>query len=118
MEIKRIDVKKRYSEIVIHNQTVYLSGQVPWQCENCNFIEQTIEVFKLVEEQLIKAGSDKTKLLSLRIYLKDPNNYDLMNSIFDNWIPDGCAPTRATIGNVIFPNPNWQIEVVAVAALK
>jgi len=117
MEIQRIDCKKRYSEIVIHNNTVYLSGQVPWKHEDCDFVTQTIEVFNLVEEQLIKAGSDKTKLLSLRIYIKDPINYELMNSVFDNWIPDGCAPSRATIGNVIFPNPKWQIEVVALAAL-
>ena len=40
-----------------------------------------------------------------------------MNLVFDRWIPDGCAPTRATIGNVIFPNPKWEIEVVAIAAL-
>jgi enamine deaminase RidA (YjgF/YER057c/UK114 family) len=115
--IKRIDVKKRYSEIVIHNNTVYLSGQVPWLCENDDFTKQTEEVFRLIDEQLARAGSDKTKLLSLRIYIKDPNNYELMNSVFDNWIPDGCAPTRATIGNVIFPNPKWEIEVVAIASL-
>ena len=41
MEIQRIDVKKRYSEIVIHNQTIYLSGQVPWLCENDDFLKQT-----------------------------------------------------------------------------
>jgi enamine deaminase RidA (YjgF/YER057c/UK114 family) len=117
MEIQRIDCKKRYSEIVIHNNIVYLSGQVPWKCEDSDFITQTEEVFNLVQEQLIKAGSDKTKLLSLRIYIKDPNNYELMNSVFDKWIPDNCAPSRATIGNVIFPNPKWQIEVVVIAAL-
>jgi len=117
MDIIRIDCKKRYSEIVIHNNTVYLSGQVPWQFENDNFTIQASEVFQLVETQLIKAGTNKSKLLSLRIYLRDPNNYELMNHVFDKWIPDGCAPTRATIGNVIFPNPKWQIEVVAIAAL-
>ena len=47
MEIQRIDCKKRYSEIVIHNNTVYLSGQVPWKCEDSDFITQTEEVFNL-----------------------------------------------------------------------
>jgi enamine deaminase RidA (YjgF/YER057c/UK114 family) len=117
MDIQRIQSYKRYSEVIIHNNTVYLSGQVPWKCEDCSFIEQAEEVFKLVEEKLILAGSDKTKILSLRIYIKNPDNYELMNSVFDKWIPEGCAPTRATIGNVIFPNPKWQIEVVGIAAL-
>ena len=44
MEIQRIDVKKRYSEIVIHNKTIYLSGQVPWLCENDDFLKQTEEL--------------------------------------------------------------------------
>jgi enamine deaminase RidA (YjgF/YER057c/UK114 family) len=117
MSTQRIECKKRYSEIVIHNNTIYLSGQVPWKYEDYDFDIQAEEVFNLVEQQLIKAGSDKTKLLSLRIYLCNPNNYELMNTIFDKWIPDGCAPSRATICNVNFPNPKWQIEVVAVAAL-
>ena len=117
MDIQRINSYKRYSEIIIHNNTVYLSGQVPWKNEDSDFITQAEEVFNLVQEQLLKAGSDKSKILSLRIYIKNPNNYELMNSVFDKWIPEGCAPTRATIGNVIFPNPKWEIEVVGIASL-
>ena len=117
MEIQRIDCKKRYSEIIIHNNTVYLSGQVSWQFEDENFSVQAEDVFNQVEEKLLKAGSDKTKILSLRIYICNPNDYDLMNVVFDKWIPDNCAPTRATIGNVIFPNPKWKIEVVCIAAI-
>jgi len=117
MEISRIDTKKRYSEVVIHNNTVYLSGQVPWKFEDYDFDIQAREVFDLVQEQLLKAGSDKSKLLSLRIYLRNPEDYEPMNTVFDKWIPDGCAPTRATICNVKFPNPKWQIEVVVIAAL-
>jgi enamine deaminase RidA (YjgF/YER057c/UK114 family) len=117
MDITRIDCKKRYSEAVIHNNTVYLSGQVPWKSEDLDFVTQAKEVFDLVEAQLLKAGSDKTKMLSLRIYLKNPEMYELMNSVFDDWIPNGCSPSRATICNVTFPNPNWQIEVVCIGAL-
>ena len=116
-EITRIGYNKRYSEIIIHNSTVYLSGQVPWKFEDYDFPIQAEDVFNSVQNQLINAGSDKSKLLSLRIYLRDPNDYEAMNTVYERWIPDGCAPTRATIGNVIFPNPKWKIEVVAIAAL-
>ena len=87
MEIKRIDTKKRYSEVVVHNNVVYLSGQVPWKCEDSDFDTQAKEVFDLVQEQLVKAGSDKSKLLSLRIYLRNPEDYELMNTVFDNDTP-------------------------------
>jgi enamine deaminase RidA (YjgF/YER057c/UK114 family) len=96
---------------------VYLSGQVPWKSEDADFVIQAEEVFDLVEEQLLKAGSDKTKLLSLRIYLCNPEDYELMNTVFDKWIPDNCAPSRATICNVKFPNRKWKIEVVGIAAI-
>jgi len=114
--IRRIDTKETYSEIVVHNNTAYLSGQVPWRCESSDFITQTQEVFNLIDLQLEKVNSDKTKILSLRIYMKNPENYDAMNSVFKNWIPVGFAPSRATICNVTFPNPNWQIEIVVIAA--
>ena len=116
-KIQRIDCKKRYSEIVIHNNIVYLSGQVPWNFEDYDFPMQAEEVFNSVEQQLIKAGSDKSKILSLTIYLRDPDDYEMMNTVFDKWMPNGCAPTRATICNVKFPNPKWQIEVVTIAAI-
>jgi enamine deaminase RidA (YjgF/YER057c/UK114 family) len=117
--ITRIDPKKRYSEAVIHNNTVYLSGQVPWESSNTtdDFLTQAYEVFRLIDTQLIKAGTDKTKILSMIIYLKDPTDYEKMNYVFDNWIPDNCAPARATIGNVIFPNNKWKIEIVVTASI-
>ena len=34
-----------------------------------------------------------------------------MNRAFDEWIPKDCAPARATIGNVKFPNPLWKVEI-------
>ena len=53
----------------------------------------------------------------MTIYLQDPTDYENMNSVFDKWIPDNCAPARATIGNVIFPNNKWKIEIVVIASL-
>jgi enamine deaminase RidA (YjgF/YER057c/UK114 family) len=116
-EIVRIDTKDTYSEIVIHNNTIYLSGQVPWKFEDCNFVSQCDEVFKSIDTQLERVKSDKTKILSLRIYMRNPDDYGFMNVLFKKWMPVGYAPSRATICNVTFPNSKWQIEVVAIAAL-
>ena len=115
-QITRIDTKETYSEIVIHNNTIYLSGQVPWEFEDSNISEQTEEVFRSIDKQLERVNSDKKKILSLRIYMRNPEEYETMNIVFKKWMPSGYAPSRATICNVIFPNPKWGIEVVAVAA--
>jgi enamine deaminase RidA (YjgF/YER057c/UK114 family) len=63
-EIVRIDTKETYSEIVIHNNTIYLSGQVPWEFEDYDIVTQTEEVFRSIDKQLEKVKSDKTKILA------------------------------------------------------
>jgi enamine deaminase RidA (YjgF/YER057c/UK114 family) len=87
------------SEFVANNNTAYLSGQVPWMNENSDFITQTEEVFNSIDVQLAKVNSDKTKILSLRIYMKNPENYEEMNTVFKKWMPIGfhqCPTTLCT----------------------
>jgi enamine deaminase RidA (YjgF/YER057c/UK114 family) len=117
MSISRIGGNSRYSEAVVHNNTVYLSGQVPWKSEGADIRVQCQEVFANVEKQLKAAGSSVSKILSMTIYLRDPAEYEAMNSVYDAWIPMGCAPARATICNVLFPNLKWKVEVTAIAAV-
>ena len=117
MSIQRIDTKPTYSEIVINNNVVYLSGQVAQEYANSDFKSQAREVFSLIDFQLQRVGSNKTKILNLQIFLTDPANYGDMNNVFLEWMPEGKAPARNTICGVRCPNPNWKIEVVVTAAI-
>ena len=117
MSIQRIDTKPTYSEIVINNNIVYLSGQVPHDYAGAEFKKQVKEVFNLIDYQLQRVGSNKTKILNLQIFLTDPANYGDMNKVFLDWMPEGKAPARNTICGVRFPNPDWKIEVVVTAAI-
>lgn len=115
--IQRYGTKLTYSEAVIHNKTVYLSGQVPWLTAGQSIYEQASEVFELIDKQLEQAGSNRTQILSLQIFLKNPEDYSEMNRAFIMWMPDGSAPARNTICGVQFPTADWGLEVVVVAAL-
>ena len=117
MSIQRIDTKPTYSEIVINNNVVYLSGQVPQDTAGGEFKNQVKEVFNLIDFQLQRVGSNKTKILNLQIFLTDPANYGDMNKVFLEWMPEGKAPARNTICGVKFPNSGWKIEVVVTAAI-
>lgn len=115
--ITHIDRKATYSEAVVHAGTVYLSGQVPWKTARTGtFREQADEVFGLVDAALATAGSSKGRVLSMQVFLKDPANYSEMNAAFLAWLGGGVAPARNTICGITFPNPDWQLEVVCVAA--
>jgi enamine deaminase RidA (YjgF/YER057c/UK114 family) len=114
--IRRIDSKPTYSEIVIHGSTVYLSGQVPWNTSGLGIEEQTKEVLSLIDAQLHRAGSHRTKLLSMQVFLKDPADYAAFNQVFTAWIPESVTPARNTICGIQFPNPDWKLEIVVIAA--
>ena len=42
-------------------------------------------------------------------------DYDAMNAVWDNWVPEGTAPVRACI-SARLANPGYRIEAVVVAA--
>lgn len=115
-EIERIDINPTYTNIITHNNTVYLSGQVPWKTAGKDITLQVKEVFEQISGHLNTAGTDLTKILSMQVFLKNPSDYSIFNKVFLEWIPNGFAPTRNTICGIQFPNPDWSIEIVVVAA--
>ena len=50
MSIQRIQPSKRFSEVVIHNNTAYFAGQVPEKTVKQNAYEQTKEVLSLIDK--------------------------------------------------------------------
>jgi enamine deaminase RidA (YjgF/YER057c/UK114 family) len=113
MSIVRIGGTNRYSDVVVFDKRVYLSGVVP--NIYAPVYEQTKEVLMRIESILTSAGSSKKNILNMTIYLIDEKSYEDMNRAFDEWIPKDCAPARATIGNVKFPNPLWKVEITLIA---
>lgn len=113
MQIQRHGTTRRYSDSVVHNGTVYLV-EVPSNPEG-DIAEQTRNVLSSVERLLAQAGSTRERLLMVTVYLADMADYDVMNAIWDDWIPAGCAPTRACV-QARLANPDWRLELVVTAA--
>jgi len=70
MAIQRLHTETRYSEAVIHNGTVYLAGQLADDLSG-DIRQQTRETLASIERLLAEAGSDKSRILSATVYLKD-----------------------------------------------
>lgn len=97
MAIQRLHTDQRMSQIVIHRDMLYLSGQVAIDLE-AGIEQQTGEVLQEVERLLAEAGSDRKHILSVTIYLKDiERDFAGMNAVWDRWLPEGVAPARATV---------------------
>ena len=70
-----------------------------------------------VDALLAQAGSDKDHLLNATIYLKDIDaHFEGMNSVWDQWLPKGAAPARATV-EAKMAKPSILVEISIVAAL-
>lgn len=116
MVVQRLQSNRRMSQIVIHRDTVYLAGQVGDDM-TAGIQQQTRETLANVEKLLAEAGTDKTRILSVTIYLKDIDaDFEGMNQVWDQWLPDGVAPARATV-EARLCEPEILVELSVIAAL-
>lgn len=113
--IQRFDVGQRLSEMAVHNGVAYLAGQVAGDSAG-GIADQTREVLGEIDALLARAGTDKTRILRAEIFLRDIHDFDAMNRVWDNWVPAGHAPPRATV-QAQLANPHWLIEILVTAAV-
>ena len=115
MAIQRFHPAKRLSEMVVHNATIYLAGQVAADMTR-DIIGQTEDVLASIDRLLAEAGSDKSKILSAQIFLPDMADFAAMNSVWERWVSPGNPPARATI-EAKLANPAYKIEILVIAAV-
>lgn len=116
MEITRLHVGKRLSELTIHNATVYLAGQIAEET-GADIGGQTREVLGHVDRLLAEVGSDKSCILMCQVYIADMAHFAGMNAVWDEWVAPGHTPPRATV-EAKLANPACLVEIVVTAALR
>ncbi len=114
MSVKRIGTTARWSDAVIHNNTVYLV-EVPSNLDG-NISEQAKNLLSSVESRLLEVGSNKSNILMVTIYLSSINHIGAFNEIWDTWLPASTAPVRACV-EARLANPAYLVEIQLTAAL-
>lgn len=115
MSIHRLQPEGRLSGAVVHGKTVYLAGQVaddPTQDTEA----QTADILRQIDLLLAEAGTDKSKLLSVQVFLVDITEAPAMNRAWDAWFDRANPPARATV-EARLVDPRWRVEITAIAAL-
>ncbi len=115
MQIQRIESGARMSQGVVAGGVVYLAGQVA-DNTNADVNGQTAEVLAKIDALLAKAGSSKSKLLTVTIYLKDIKDFAAMNQVWDSWVAADGKPARATV-QAALATAAYLVEIQAVALL-
>ncbi len=108
-----------YSQAILHQGTVYVSGQLPIDPETGerklgSIQEQTEQVLRNLEAILQAAGSSLDRVLKVTIYVSDLSAWDQVNQVYTRFFGNH-RPARAIVPTREL-HYGFQIEVEAVAA--
>lgn len=125
MEIKKIETKNaptaggHYSQAVVHNGLVFVSGQLSIDPETGekklgSIEEQTAQVLRNVAEILKAANSDLSRVLKMTVYIADIELWGAVNEVYARVMGEH-RPARAVIptGKLHY---GFLIEIEAIAA--
>src|ERR1700761_9361084 len=111
-KLRRIGVGERLSQGVIAGTTVSLSGQVAADTSG-GVYDQTMDVLAQIDALLAEAGTDRTRMTQVIIWLQDmAADFSDMNRAWIEWLDGAEPPARAT-GEVKLADPKWLVEIIA-----
>jgi 2-iminobutanoate/2-iminopropanoate deaminase len=125
MEIKRIQTPDapapggHYSQAVVHNGLIYISGQLPINPRTGEKVlgpieDQTRQVLENIRAILKAAGSDLSRLLKMTIYVSDISLWAAVNEVYTSVMGD-ARPARAVVPTREL-HYGFLIEIEAIAA--
>lgn len=115
MNIKRLNPAPRWSDVTVYNDIAHFV-EVPNNTD-CAMNEQIKQILAQAEATLAAIGSDKSRLLSVTIYITHKDNLPALNQAWEAWLPTDCAPSRACV-KVELLDPTMLVEIAFVAAVS
>lgn len=91
-----------YSHACVAGGVAYISGQLPIDKTGTALSDQSFEVqvkqvLANLDACLAVAGSDRSRLIQVRVYIVDMSLWSSFNDIYGGWIGD-ARPARAVAG--------------------
>jgi 2-iminobutanoate/2-iminopropanoate deaminase len=109
-----------YSQAVVWNETVYVSGQLPLMPGTKSFAEGTVEdrtrqCMENLKVILEEAGSSLDKLVKVTIFLENMDDFGTVNEVYGSYF-DGGYPARCAYQVAKLPL-GADVEIDGIAAL-
>ena len=102
------------SRAVEYNGMVFVAGLTA-DDYSLDIKGQTEQVLRKIDKYLAAAGTNKTRLLSVLIYISDINNKDAMNEVWQAWTDKSNLPARACV-QAPLGSPRTLVEIMVTAA--
>ncbi|MBX9844278.1 MAG: RidA family protein [Xanthobacteraceae bacterium] len=115
-EIARYQENDKMSKVVVHNGTIYMSGQVA-DDPSQDFEGQLTQILAKLDAQFAEFGIDRKHMLSAMVWIDDYKKWGRLNKIWTQWVPAGHKPVRSCVeAKLAFPE--YQVEIAVIAAAK
>lgn len=107
-----------YSQAILKNDTLYVSGQIPLNPESGELVTATIEdatrqVMENISALLKEANMDTDNIVKCSIFLKDLNDFDAVNAIYAEYFRSE-PPARETVQVARLPK-DVPVEISCIA---
>lgn len=108
-----------YSQAVKAGNTLYVSGQIPFdqltgEMINENITEETHQVMKNIEAVLSEAGMTFSQVVKCSIFIKDMDQFGTINEAYAMYFKEN-PPARETVEVARLPKDvNVEISCIAV----
>jgi 2-iminobutanoate/2-iminopropanoate deaminase len=108
-----------YSQAIVHNDLVFISGQIPINpksgvIEGKTIEEQVDQTMKNLGAILTACGSDFTRVLRCTVFLADLSEFDGFNKVYGSYFKE-IPPTRSTVQVSKLPRgAKVEIDLIAV----
>lgn len=108
-----------YNQAIIHNDTLYASGQIALDPATNELVTTSIEdethrVMKNVQAILEEAGLTFGDLIKCSIFVTDISNYSRINAVYAEYFDADTAPARELVEVAALPKGgNVEISVIA-----
>jgi 2-iminobutanoate/2-iminopropanoate deaminase len=107
-----------YSQAIMIDRQLYVSGQIPLnpetgQLETATIEQATTRVLQNIEALLQEAGFSKDNVVKVSIFMKNLEEFQAMNTIYAHFFT-GVAPARETVQVSRLPlDVNIEISCIA-----
>lgn len=115
-QISRFATNERASRVVVFKGIAFLAGCTA-DDKSQDIQGQTAQVLAKIDHWLSVAGTDRSRLLTAQIFIKDiKRDFKGMNQVWDAWTAKDSAPTRATV-QADMASQETLVEIVVSAAV-
>jgi len=108
-----------YNQAVIHNGTLYASGQIALDPATGELVQDSIEaetrqVMENIKAILNEADLNFNDVIKCSVFVSDMNNYSKINAVYAEYFDEDTAPARELVEVANLPKfVNIEISVIA-----